>query len=86
MEVWVNADGTRNRDYRPYINGEEYYRNVPLYDPNGPGPNSGLYDRTQPMCMNWIDKMNQTRHGRNRTGHVLRPSAVITGDGRYILR
>ena len=38
MQVLVNKDGSRNRQFRPYIDQEELYRNVPLYDPNGLKP------------------------------------------------
>ena len=59
MQVLVNKDGSRNRQFRPYIDQEELYRNVPLYDPNGQGPFYGLYERAQPPCMTWRDKMWQ---------------------------
>ena len=59
MQVLVNRDGSRNRSWRPYIQDEELYRNIPLYDPNGVGPFYGLYERTQPPCMMWRDKLWQ---------------------------
>ena len=55
MQVILNSDGTRNRWYRPYIDQEEYHRNVNLFDPNGPGPNTRLYDQPQIPAQRWID-------------------------------
>lgn len=59
MEVLINRDGTRNRDYRPYIDQEEIYRNIPLYNPNGRGPHYGLYDAAQPACPSWRGQINK---------------------------
>ena len=54
MNVWLNEDGTRNREFRPYINQEETSRNLYLYSPNGPGFHYGLYDSAQPSCQSWV--------------------------------
>ena len=49
MNVWVNANGTRNRCYRPYIEQEEQANSVYYYDPFRPF-HYGLYDMAQPSC------------------------------------
>lgn len=78
MEVWLNGDLSRNRAYRPYIDQEELYRNVPLYDPNGSGPHYSLYDRAQPPCMNWRDRAFQFIKSTD-----IVPDAGIDKFGRY---
>jgi hypothetical protein len=60
MNVLLNSDGTRNRDYRPYIDGEENANNVYLYDPNNNGFHYGLYNVPQQYtCGSWLDLYNQ---------------------------
>ena len=60
MDVWLNPDGTRDREFRPYIEQEELSRSVYLYDPNGPGFNYGLYQSAgQPTCGYWLDVYKQ---------------------------
>ncbi len=80
MEILVNADGTRNTDNRPYIDGEELKRNVLLYDPNGYNLGTSLYDRPRPACQNWVDYFHQDQMRTHR-----RPFATIDGYGRKIL-
>lgn len=50
MEIAVNPDGTRNREFRPLIQEEWLNRNLSLYNPNDPNVNYGLYDGSQPTC------------------------------------
>lgn len=52
MEIILNPDGTRNRDFRPYINMEEYTANTAFYDPNN-YIQYGLYDSAQPQLKSW---------------------------------
>jgi hypothetical protein len=59
MEVNVHANGQRNRIYRPYISQEESSSNFGIYDPNGQGPNYGLYDSQNPGCGKWMDHVDQ---------------------------
>jgi len=59
MEVILNPDGTRNREFRPYIEEEEQANSVYLYDPNGPGFYYGLYATAQPSCGSWLDLYDQ---------------------------
>ena len=60
MNVWLNPDGTRNREFRPYISQEETARSVYLYSPNGPGFNYGLYESAgQPSCGGWLNIYHQ---------------------------
>lgn len=59
MNVWLNSDGTRNREFRPYIEQENQANSVYLYDPEGPGFHYGLYEKAQPSCGYWIDIYNQ---------------------------
>lgn len=59
MNVWLNPDGTRDREFRPYISQEETARSVYLYSPNGPGFNYGLYETAQPTCGGWLDIYDQ---------------------------
>jgi len=77
MNVLVNPDGTRNRDYRPYIDQEEFKRNVVLYDPNGYNIDTGLYARTEPGCQRWVDHFHQDQLRTHR-----RPYERIDADGR----
>lgn len=58
MDVWVNPNGTRNRDFRPYISQEESGRSVYPYDPNTPF-HYGLYDSAQPSCGYWTGLLGQ---------------------------
>ena len=59
MNVLLNPDGTRNREFRPYIEEEEQANSVYLYDPEGPGFHYGLYDTAQPSCGSWLDIYDQ---------------------------
>jgi hypothetical protein len=77
MNVLLNADGTRNRDFRPYIEEEELGNNLYLYDPNGPGFHYGLYDTAQPSCGSWLDIYYQYP---SKT-----PAAVVSNTGRLHL-
>lgn len=77
MQISVNPDGTRNRDFRPYIDQEELHRNVTLYDPHGPGHNYGLYSSAQPQCNLWVDHF---RSAASRT-----PASVVDRTGRQHL-
>lgn len=74
MNVILNKDGSRNRDFRPYINEEEQSNNLSLYDPNGRGVHYGLYDSAQATCGSWMDVY---RAYPSKT-----PAAVIDSDGR----
>jgi len=74
MEVTLNPNGTRNRDFRPYIEQEELNNSVYLYDPNRPF-HYGLYDRAQPACTSW--NAHYQKFGAN-----IRPSAFISPTGR----
>jgi len=58
MQVLLNPDGTRNREFRPYIEQEEQGNSVYLYDPNVPF-HYGLYDTAQPSCGSWLDIYKQ---------------------------
>lgn len=77
MNILVNADGRRNTDNRPYIDGEELKRNVLLYDPNGYNLNCGLYDRPIAPCGRWVDYFHQDQIKNHR-----RPFAQIDSKGR----
>jgi len=59
MDVILNPDGTRNRNFRPYIEEEEQANSVYLYDPNNRGFNYGLYNTAQPSCESWLGLYNQ---------------------------
>ncbi len=60
MQVILNPDGTRNRDFRPYIEEEEQSNSVYLYSPNGPGFHYGLYETGgQPSCGSWLGIYDQ---------------------------
>lgn len=74
MNVWVNSNGLRNRDFRPYISQEELARSVYPYSPNGSGFHYGLYDQAQPSCGTWGELFNQY------PSHI--PSAVVDRSGR----
>jgi hypothetical protein len=86
MQVWLNRDGSRNRAYRPYVDQEELHKNVTLYDPNGPGWSTGLYERTQPPCMRWEDHFYQfMKKNTTKNGSLPLPDAYEDTDGRYYL-
>jgi hypothetical protein len=59
MNIWVNSNGLRNRDYRPLIQDEWYADEVALYNPNGPQPGSGLYDTAMKTCGPFINVWNR---------------------------
>ena len=59
MEVILNPDGTRNRNYRPYIEEEELANSVYLYSPSGRGFHYGLYDMAQTSCGPWLNLYDQ---------------------------
>lgn len=73
MEILLNPDGTRNRDYRPYIDQEELHRNVGLYKPYE-SPKFGLYDSARPYCSMWLPYFQ--RHQPKV------PFSTITANGR----
>ena len=75
MEVWLNPNGTRNRENRPLIDQEEGSRNVYLYDPYR-SFHYGLYDQAQPTCGSWLDIYHQY------PSKV--PVAVTTNTGRLL--
>ncbi len=52
MQVELNPDGSVNREYRPYIFGEETTYNYVLYDPFQ-GPQYGLYSGPQYIFPPW---------------------------------
>ena len=54
MQVILNENGTRNRDFRPYISEEQQGNSIYLWDPNVPF-HYGLYDTAQPSCGSWLD-------------------------------
>jgi hypothetical protein len=71
MEIWVNRDGTRNRDFRPYIDQEEYHKNVNIYNPNGLGPETNLYSRTQPLCQTSVTHVYQSYQNKEGPQKVI---------------
>lgn len=73
MNVLLNPDGSRNREFRPYIEEEEQANSVYIYDPNTPF-HYGLYDRAQPSCGSWLDIYHQYP---SKT-----PSQVVDSTGR----
>ena len=80
MNVWLNPDGTRNRDFRPYIEEEEQANSVYMYNPNGPGFNYGLYTQSQPTCGSWKNNIY------NQYPPPKVPSEVVDNTGRLHLR
>ena len=56
--VLLNADGSRNRQFRPYIDQEETTRNLTLYDPNRPYY-AGLYDSARPPERAWAEYVRE---------------------------
>lgn len=61
MSVLVNPDGTRNRSFRPYIDQEEYWRNIALTNPDS-FPRDSLYTRSGPCaCTSWSDGFNSRK-------------------------
>lgn len=74
MNIWVNSNGLRNRDYRPLIQDEWYANEVSLYNPNGAQPSSGLYETAMPTCGPFI---NVWKHFDSRV-----PAATVDPYGR----
>lgn len=64
MEVLVNPDGTRNRDFRPIINEENILHEVSLYTPYY-RVNTGLYDHPQCACPSFQSQFKTTQIGPN---------------------
>ena len=77
MNVWVNLDGTRNREFRPLIQEETLAKSVKLYSPNSRGFVYGLYQQAQPTCGTWLDLFNQYP---SKT-----PSEIVDSNGRLHL-
>lgn len=69
MQIDVNSRGQRVFVNGPYIDQSELHRNVELYDPNGPGWNTGLYKPAKPntrkdlagrtCCSGWLPYMRK---------------------------
>lgn len=55
MNILLNPDGSRNTDFRPYINMSESKYNVIFYDPNGYNLDSGLYTRNYGVAPTWAN-------------------------------
>lgn len=66
MEVTVDAKGRRVAMYRPYIDQEEYARNVLVYDPNGYNISSGLYDQPRQCCESWVNHLRKSGRPPNK--------------------
>jgi len=84
MNVWVNPDGTRDREFRPYIEEEETAKSVYLYSPNGPAFHYGLYDGAQPSCGYWQDlywqypsKIPMASVSKDGRVHLMRPNYTL---------
>jgi len=59
MEVLLDKNGSRNRDFRPYIEEECQGNSVYLYDPYVPF-HYGLYDTGgSPSCNSWLQNYHQ---------------------------
>jgi hypothetical protein len=66
MEHLINPDGSRNRDFRPYIFGEETTYNTSLYDPSR-SVNYGMYEfSTQPPPI--YNSQDEKRYQRTFNG------------------
>ena len=85
MEVLVNSDGTRNREYRPYIDQEESRRSLNLYNPYVP-LHYGLYDTTQPPCESFQTNYWQMRPLWGRPGPAVIPIGNLQNQYAYVSR
>lgn len=77
MEHLYNPDGTRNRDFRPYIYPEETTYNTSIYDPSR-SVNYGLYKYgvhpgATTTVENYRDFMNLLR-GQEESGRAWKPN------------
>ena len=84
MQVLVEPDGRRNRQYRPYIFGEETTYNSVLYDPFR-APHYGLYDGPQGIFQNWRAHVSDyvTEVQQERSGYKPRNDAEIFAQYPY---
>ncbi len=78
MNVWLNADGSRNREFRPYIEQEETARSVYLYNPEGRSFYYGLYASAQPTCGLWVDNIYNQYPSRT-------PAESVDSSGRLAM-
>lgn len=85
MEVVVNPNGTRNRDYRPYIDQEESARSLTLYNPEQPY-HYRLYDGAQPPCQSFQSDFwgYKARFGTLPEVPSYRARTGVMPSGRYI--
>lgn len=77
MEILLNPDGSRNRDYRPYINIEEEKYNVVFYDPLNYNLGSQLYERNYGVTPTWMNYSWQSVGSRE-----FKPVARINRNGQ----
>lgn len=73
MDVWVNSNGTRNKDFRPLIQNEWLAYSAVPYSPNGPGVHYGLYDSAQQTCPPYVTNWDHFKGG---------PVGVVDNFGR----
>ena len=85
MEVLVNSDGTRNREYRPYISQEESSRYTNLYNPYVPY-HYGLYDSVQPPCTSFQSDYWKNRPLWGRPGPPVVPIGNLQNQYAYVSR
>jgi hypothetical protein len=77
MEVLVDGSGRRVFVNQPYIDDSELKRNVLIYNPNQYNLGTGLYERTRPACMRWVDHFHQ-----HEMKYGTRPMYTLDADGR----
>ena len=55
MEILLNPDGSRNRDFRPRIDQESSSRELKFYNPNNYNLGSQLYERNYGVAETWLN-------------------------------
>jgi len=77
MEILLNPDGSRNRDYRPYINMEESSLSPKFFDPLGYNLNSYMYERNYGVAETFMNYSWQ-----NVASGKFKPVARINRNGQ----
>lgn len=84
MQHELNSDGYRNREYRPYILGEDTTFNTVMYDPNRSYVSS-LYISDYQTLQPYEDNVNQYFNLPRAQAPDIRPRAVPGEGAQYNL-
>lgn len=75
MQYILNRDGSRNRDFRPASQLNEWVAPTVLFNPHNYQP-LGFYERQQPQPVTWMDVWRSSTHRA--------PAAVFDSNGNQL--